>query len=170
MTSTESKLQSQPTAFRTKGAALRVAALVISLIGLLLPAATSSAFGTTQSTSGFQIANWSILGPLAIGLALIMPGVTPRYGRLADIVAAVITAMVLIYLSYAVFDAWRQVSELTGQATDFMRGMAGNNSDMQAYANSYGQTLGVSVMPGFGLVAILVATSLMAMLSCRIKQ
>lgn len=170
MTSTDSKLDFRPELLRSKGTALRVAALLISLIGLLLPAATSSAFGTTQSTSGFQIANWSILAPLAIGLALIMPSVAPRFERLADVLAAVITAMVLIYLSYAVFDAWRQVSELTGQATDFMRGMAGNNSDMQAYANSYGHTLGVSVMPGIGLVAMLVATTLMAMLSCRIKQ
>lgn len=170
MTHIESKFDFRPEALRSKGTALRVAALLISLVGLILPTATSSAFGTSQSTSGFQIANWSILAPLAIGLALIMPGVAPRYGRLANIVAAVITATVLIYLSYAVFDAWRQLSEYTGQATDFMRGMAGNNSEMQTYANSYGQTLGVSVMPGVGLVAMLVATSLMAMLSYRIQQ
>lgn len=170
MTSTDSKLDFRPEMLRTKGNALRAIALVVCLIGLILPAATSSAFGTTQSTSGFQIANWSILAPLAIGLALLMPGVAPRYARLADIVAAVITATILVYLSYAVFDAWRQISEYTGQASDFMRGMAGNNSQMQAYANNYGQTLGVSVMPGLGLVAILVAASLMAMLSYRRDQ
>ena len=167
MTSTDSKLVSRPTMLTTKGTALRATALVVCLIGLVLPAATSSAFGSTQSTSGFQIAGWSILAPLAIGAALIMPSLASRYARLADSVAAVLVSTVLVYLSYAVFDAWRQFSEITGQATDLMRGMAGNNPEAQDYANAYGQTLGVSVMPGIGLLFILLATALITILARR---
>lgn len=167
MTSTEPRLDSLPATLRPKGTALRASALILCLIGLILPAATSAAFGSTQSSSGFQIANWSILAAAAIGVALIAPSIVPRFARLADIAAAIIAATVLVYLSYAVFDAWRQVSALTGEATNLMRGMAGNNAQMQDYASSYGASLGVSVMPGIGLLVILLAASLMAMLAIR---
>lgn len=163
----DSKPDPVPAILKAKGTAFRGAALVASIIGLILPAATSSVMGMSQSTSMLQLAGWFVIVPLAIGAALVVPGIAVRYGRLADIVAAVITVAVLAYAGYAVFDAWNQVSQLTGQGTGMMRNITGNNAQMQAYANNFSQTLGVGVMPGIGLAAMAPSAALMTVLALR---
>lgn len=156
-----------PTIIKSKGMPIRAAALVAGIVGLILPAVTSSSMGMSQSANVLQLAGWSVIVPVAIGAALVMSGVAPQYSRLADIVAAIIAVVVLAYVGYAVFDAWNQVSQITGNATSIMRGMAGNNPEMQAYANNYTRMLGVGVAPGVGLPVLAVSAALMTMLAAR---
>jgi hypothetical protein len=167
MTFIDSKPDPVPAILKAKGTGFRAVALFASIVGLILPAATSSAMGMSQSTSVLQLAGWFVIVPIVIGAALVVPGIAAQYSRLADIVAAVIAVAVLAYAGYAVFDAWNQVSQITGQATGMMRNMAGNNAQMQAYADSYGQKLGVGVMPGIGLAVMALSAVLMTLLALR---
>lgn len=167
MTISDSKPDPVPAIVNAKGTTMRGAALIASVAGLILPAISSSAMGLSQSANMLELAGWFIIVPVSIGAAMIMPGIAAQYSRLADIVAAVIAIAVLAYAGYIVFDAWNQVSQITGQATGMMRGMAGNNPELQAYANSYTQTLGVGVAPGIGLAIMAVAAALMTMLALR---
>lgn len=167
MTYTESKSDPVPAILRSKGMPLRAGALIAGVVGLILPTVTSSAMGVSQSANVLQLAGWSVIVPIAIAAALVVPGIVAQYSRLTDIVAAVIAVVVVVYVGYAVFDAWHQVSQITGNATNMMRGMAGNDPAMQAYANSYGQKLGVGVMPGIGLGVMALSAALMAVLALR---
>lgn len=112
-----------PSIVKSKGAAIRTAALVASLAGLILPAITSSAMGLTQSANMLQLASWFIIVPIAIGVSVVMPGIASQFSRLADIVAAIIIVAVLAYAGSVVFDAWNQVSQIAGQATGMLRNM-----------------------------------------------
>lgn len=167
MTVTGSKSDPVPAIFKSRGGAIRAVALVASLAGLVLPAATSSAMSMSQSTSMLQLAGWFVIAPIAIGGTLVMPAIAARYSRLADIVAAVITVMVLGYAAYSVFDAWHQATQLSDQASGMMRSMAGNNPQMQGYANTYGQSLAVGVVPGIGLAAYAVSSALLTFIALR---
>lgn len=167
MTISDSKTDPVPAIPTAKGTPARGAALVASIVGLILPAISSSAMGMSQSANMLELAGWFIIVPVSIAAATIMPGIAAQYSRLADIVAAVIALAVLAYAGYIVFDAWNQVSQITGQATGMMQGMAGNNPELQAYANDYSQTLGIGVSPGVGLAVTGVAVALMTKLVLR---
>src|SRR5690606_6305029 len=50
--------------------------------------------GMAQTASVLELGAWFFLAPLAIGAALVVPGVAPRYSRLADIFATIVVAVV----------------------------------------------------------------------------
>lgn len=160
MTFASTKLDPVPAILRSKGLLIRAASMLASVLGLILPVVTSSAMGITQSVNMLQITEWSVIAPIAVLVAILLPGLAPDYGRLGDVIAAVIALVILMYAGYVAFDAWNQVSQITGATTGILRDMAGNNPELQAYAGSYGQAFGFSVLPGLGLVAMMSAVVL----------
>lgn len=128
---------------KSKGTVIRGVAFLAGVAGLLLPAVTSSGMGMSQSGNIAQMAGWAMLVPLAIGAALIVPGVAASYSRLADIIAAAITTIVLAYAVYALFDAMGQISQVTG--------MMGSSAG----------AFGVGIAPNIGLFAMAAAAALM---------
>lgn len=170
MTFPDIKTDPVPAILKSGGFPIRGAALLASILGLTLPAVTTSAMGLSQSANTVQIAPWSLIVPIAVALAVILPGLAAHLSRLGDAIAAVMTIVVLAYASYMVFDAWNQLTQLTGSTTGMLRSMAGNSPDMQAYANSFGQNLGVSVMPGFGLAIMMCTAMLMTMQALRPRR
>lgn len=146
---------------KSKGAALRALALVAAIVGLILPAITGTVMGMAQSNNLLEVSGWFTLAPIAIAVALIMPSVAPHFSRLTHIAATIIVLIVVGYAGYVFVDAMNQISQLTGAATS----MVGNSPQMQAYANSYTQSLGVGVTPGMGLFVMAGAALLMLLQS-----
>lgn len=136
----------------SEGTVLRSVALGASIVGMILPGATSSAMGMAQSASVLQLVTWVFAAPVLIGAAIAMPGIAAHYSRLTDIVVAVVSFIVAAYAGYVVFDAMGQVS-----SAGSMGGMTGQ----------YVQALGVSVSPGVGLFVTAAAAGLMVLQAVR---
>jgi len=137
---------------RNRGTMLRGVALIAGIAGLLLPLATSSAMGTSQSVSLANLAGWAFIAPVALAAALVIPGIAPAkaYSRLADLIAAAAVVVAAVYAIYGYIDGMQQMSRATA-----MMGAA--------YSNS----LGVSLTPGIGLFAIVAAAAIATVQAVR---
>ncbi len=132
-------------------------ALIASIAALVLPAISSTAMGITQNVNIAGLAAWAFIAPLAVAVALIMPGVAPRFRRLADIFAAALVTVVVGYVAYLLVDALSQVS----QASSMVQGLVGDDPYAQSYARSLNASLGIAVAPSLGLYLMAASAALM---------
>jgi len=167
MTMTETKGDPVALISRSRSTPARIASGVLAAVGLVLPCVTSTAFGMSQSANALSIAPFSIIVLVLAGAGILAPGLLPAFSRIADIVTAAISVLFTGYLAYVVFAAWLEVSRMNGVATDLLRGMAGDSSELRSYADSYSSTMGTSVQPGVGLFLLALATVLMLIVAFR---
>jgi len=81
---------------------LRIAALVLAVLAMSLPAVAMSAFGDEVSTNLTAMAGWLLLFPLVLVVAVAAPGVPALgpYGKLLDLLAAALGVVAVIYLLF----------------------------------------------------------------------
>lgn len=65
----DAKTDPVPAILKSKGLSIRVAALVAGIAGLILPAATGSVTGVSQSANVLQLVGWSVLPHHCGGMA-----------------------------------------------------------------------------------------------------
>lgn len=143
------------TIMAAQGTKMRAIGFILTLVGVFLPALTSSVMGVTESASVAQFAWWAAFVPTAAALAMIAPGIRPLrpYSRLIDIATAILG---LIAAGYAIF----VVADSMGKANAIL-----------AELGDLGDSVGASIAPGFGLfiyiagVAVLIAQAVRVFLA-----
>ena len=102
--STTSDPQSEPLnrIVKAPSAWLRIAATVLAIVAMMLPAVTMSMLGEQLGVSVVQFAPLALLFPLLLIAALVSPAVPALspYTRLLDIAAAVIGVVVSLYVLF----------------------------------------------------------------------
>jgi hypothetical protein len=85
---------------KSPGGYIRIAALVVALLAMFLPAINVNALGMSVGVSLMQGAAWALIFPILIAVALVSPAVSALspYTRILDIAAAVFGLLASIWL------------------------------------------------------------------------
>lgn len=99
-----STLQSDPlnTIIKAPQAYLRIAAVVLAVLAMILPAVSISMMGESAGYNITQLAPWALVFPLVLIAALVSPAVPAisPYTSLLDIAGAVLGVLAALYLVF----------------------------------------------------------------------